>query len=288
MSTNNRTQLDALMAQIHEMWDHLYTLFDIIDDTDSWDRTHGPDWTFADVPYHLAYCNDDVVAGGFRLGGAVPMEEVKLLATPKQRDAWNACKLAERPFYQTPRQSVSHWQASCEAIYRQTSRMADADLGRLFWLPLLKGWVTARDGLKFCRDHDWSVFTQLRIHMRRTEPVPSPAVTRGYVGTWMNSLPTFLDQTVADGHRLTAVMAFTDPGVGAWTIRVADGAATASEGEAASTDLVIAQSVESFEKSIRRMHDPAGAVLSGRIQISNFESLAMFEQLFPQFSHYLP
>jgi len=148
--------------------------------------------------------------------------------------------------------------------------------------------LTKRDGLEFCRDHDWSVFTQLRIHMRRTEPVPSPAVTRGYVGTWMSSLPMFLNQAVANGHRFTVVMAFTDPGVGAWTIRVADGAATASEGEVTGTDLVITQSAESFEKPIRRMHDPAGAVLSGKIQISNFESLAMFEQLFPQFTNYLP
>lgn len=62
MST--RIQLDALMVQIQEMWGHLDTLFDSINDTDSWDRKHGPDWTFADVPYHLAYCNDEVVAHG--------------------------------------------------------------------------------------------------------------------------------------------------------------------------------------------------------------------------------
>jgi hypothetical protein len=76
-------------------------------------------------------------------------------------------------------------------------------------------------------------------------------------------------------------LAFTDPGVGAWTIQVADTAVTASEGEAASTDLVITQSAETFEKSIRRMNDPAGAILSGKIRVSNFESLATFGQLFP-------
>jgi hypothetical protein len=288
MSTNNRRQINSLMAQIQEMWGHLYTLFEELTETDGWDQKHGPGWTFADVPYHLAYCNDDVVYRGLRLGWAALVEEMELLVTPSQLDGWNACMLAARPFYQTPEQSVSRWQLSCEAIYRQTCRMTDADLERLFWMPIFQGWVTTRDALEFCRDHDWSVFTQLRIHMRRTQPVPSPAVTRGYLGTWMNFLSTSLNRAVVDGHRFTAVMAFTDPGVGAWTIRVADGAATISEGEGACADLVIVQSAETFEKSIHHLNDPAGAILSGKIQVSNFESLAKFEQLFPQFVHYLP
>jgi hypothetical protein len=278
---SSRTQLDALMTQIQEMWGHLDTLFDSIDDADSWDRKHGPDWTFADVPYHLAYCNHDVVARGLRLGPTVPVEEMELMATPEQRDAWNACKLAERPFYQTPAQSVSRWQASCEAVYRRTSHMTDANLERPFWLPLVQGWVTTRDGLEFCRNHDWSVFTQLRIHMRRVEPMPSPAVTRGYLNSMVNSFPLFLNKTAVDGQQFTAVLSFTDPGVGSWTIRVADGVATASEGEAANTDLVMTQSAEAFEKYIRCMQTPAQAILSGEIQVSNGGSLAEFRQLFP-------
>jgi hypothetical protein len=289
MSTNSRTQLDALVAQIQEMWGHLDTLFEELSDTDGWDQKHGPHWTLADVPYHLTYFNCDLVARGLELGLDLAAEEQELLATPEDIDAWNARKFADRPVYQTPEQSISRWQASCEAIYRLTARMNDADLEeRPFWMPFLHGWVTARRGLEFCRDHDWSVFTQLRIHMRHTKPVPSPAVTRGYLGTWMDSLSTYLNQAAANGREFTAVMTFTDPGVGAWTIRVADMAVTASEGEPVSADLVITQSAEIFEKSIRFMNDPAGAILSGKIQVSNFESLATFEQLFPQFIHYLP
>jgi hypothetical protein len=41
-------------------------------------------------------------------------------------------------------------------------------------------------------------------------------------------------------------MAFTDPVVGAWTIRVAEGNASVSAGEAAEADLVMAQSAETF------------------------------------------
>jgi hypothetical protein len=210
----------------------------------------------------------------------VMVEEMDLLVTSKQIDAWNDRRLAERPFYQTPEQSVSRWQASCEAIYRQTCRMTDADLERIFWLPLFRGCVTTRDALEFCRDHDWSVLTQLRIHMGRTEPVPSPAVTHGYLGTWMNSFSTSLNQALANGHRFTTIMAFTDPGVGAWTIRVADGVVTVSEGETVSPDLVITQSAETFEKTVHGMQTPAEAILSGELHCSDFKNMIIFGQLF--------
>jgi hypothetical protein len=159
--------------------------------------------------------------------------------------------------------------------------MDDADLERPFWIPAFMGWVTARYGLALCYIHDWSHFTQLRIHMRWAEPRPSPAITRGYLGAMLNLMPKFLNQDVAAGQEFTAVMAFTDPGVGAWTIRVADGNASVSEGETADTDLVMTQNAETFEKSLRRMHNPAEAIQSGEIQVSNFESLATFGQLFP-------
>lgn len=279
MST--RTQLDALMGHIQEMWGHIYTLFEDLNDSDNWDQKHGPDWNLADVPYHLTYCNCDIIARGIQLGPDYPEEEQELLATPEDINAWNARKMNARPFYQTPAQSVSRWQASCEAIYALTLGMNDADLECPFWMPFIQGWVTARDGLEFCRNHDWSQFTQLRIHMRHAEPVPSSAITRGYLGRWVNFIPTLLNQAAANGRVFTTVLAFTDPGVGAWTIRLADGAATVSEGEAAQADLVITQSAEGFEKSMCRMQNPVEAILSGELQFSNFENLISFGQLFP-------
>jgi putative sterol carrier protein len=76
-------------------------------------------------------------------------------------------------------------------------------------------------------------------------------------------------------------MAFTDPGVGAWTVRVADGAATVSEGETTEADLVITQSTDSFEKTRQGIQDPAEAMQSGQVQVSDFDNLAIFGQLFP-------
>jgi hypothetical protein len=272
---------DALMAQIEEMWGHLGTLFEELNATNGWDRKHGPDWTLADVPYHLAYCNRDVVVRGIELGPDNPEGEQELLASPEALNAWNAREFARRPAGQTPAQSVAQWRASCEEIREVTAGMDDADLERRCWMPIMMGWAMASDLLGFCRGHDWSKFTQLRIHMGRAEPVPSPAITRAYLGGMLSMFPMFLNQEAAAGQKFTAVMAFTDPGVGAWTIGVAGGAAAVSEGQAESADLVMTQSAETFEKSLRRIHNPAEAIQAGQIRVSNFESLATFGQLFP-------
>ena len=69
MSNRTRTELEALMAQVEEMWGHLRFLFDELSVTGGWDQQHGRDWTFADVPYHLAYCNQDIVGRGLEKGG---------------------------------------------------------------------------------------------------------------------------------------------------------------------------------------------------------------------------
>lgn len=281
MSTQKRAQLEALMNQIEEMWGHLGILFDTLKTNNGWDQKHGPDWTLADVPYHIAYCNRDVVARGLQLGPDYPEVEQELLASPDALNAWNARKFAERPPDQTVEQSLAQWRDSCEEIRRLTAAMNDTDLARACWQPIFMGWGTARDLLAFCLNHDWSEFTQLRIHLGRTEPVPSPAITRGYLETMLNFFPMMLNQDAAAGQEFTAVMAFTDPDVGAWTVHVADGAVTISQGEAADADLTMTQSAETFEKSIRRIHNPVDAIQSGQIQVSNFESLATFGQLFP-------
>jgi hypothetical protein len=84
-----RTKLDALMAQVEEMWGHQATLFKIISESKRWDTKHGQDWTFADVPYHLAYCNHDLVLRPMILGHDFPVEEPASFSTPAEVGEWN-------------------------------------------------------------------------------------------------------------------------------------------------------------------------------------------------------
>jgi len=269
------------MSHIEETWSHLNTLFDDLATQDGWDQKHGPDWIFADVPYHLAYCNQEILIRSLKAGSDLPKDEQELLASVEAVNDWNARKFAERPAGQIPAQSVAQWRDTCDEIRQLTGEMTDADLERPFWMLLFFGWSTVCDGLEFTRAHDWSEFMQLRIHMGREEPVASAGVTRAYLHHMLGSLPLFLNREAAAGRNFTAVIAFTDPGVGAFTIQVADGAAGLSFGESPDADLVMTQSATTYLKTLTKMHDPGEAMQSGLIQVNNFESLATFGELFP-------
>jgi hypothetical protein len=233
------------------------------------------------VPYHLAYCNQDVIVRGIKLGADYLEDEQELLATPQDLAVWNARKFAERPDDQTVTQSLAQWRESCEEIRRLTAAMSDPDLDNPFWMPIMRGWATTRAGLEFTRGHDWSEFMQLRIHMGRQEPVPSPGITKSYLQGMLGFFPMILNREAAVEQQFTTVMAFTDSGVGAFTIDVTDGGATLKEGEAPEADLVMTQSAETFEKTFRGILDPGEAIQSGMVQVSDFESLGTFGQLFP-------
>jgi hypothetical protein len=281
MTDQTRIQLDTLMTHIDELWKHLNILFDDLTASDGWGGQHGPDWTFADLPYHLAYCNQDIVIRGIEAGEDLPVEDQELLANVEDLNAWNDRKFAEKPVDQTVAQSVADWRATCERIRGLAAQMSDDDLDKPFWMPLMIGWTTVGEGLEFCRSHDWSEFIQLRTHMGREEPVPSPSITKAYLKRMLSFFPMFLNREAADGKQFTAVMSFTDPGVGAFNFKVADGTAAFNEGEAPGANLVMTQRSDTFEKTLRGILSPAEAMQAGLVQVNDFESLAIFGQLFP-------
>jgi hypothetical protein len=270
------------MTQVEEMWDHQDTLFRIIDVDNDWDHPHGSDWTFADVTYHLAYCNRDLVARGMELGPELPAEEQITYSGIAGINEFNEQKFGERPEGQSPAESLAEVRASWDYIRRVTWAMTDADLERPFWMPLSGQWIDARGALMWCLTHDWTEFMQLRLHMGRSEPVPSPEITNQYLGFMLGVVfPFLLNKEAAAGRTFTAVMAFTDPGVSDFTIRVADGAAAVTPGSAEDADLVITQSVETFESTFRGIKDPAEAMQDGSTQVSDMAGLAVFGELFP-------
>jgi len=281
MSTNNRTQIDTMMAHIEENWSNLESFFSILDATDGWGQKHGADWIFANLPYHLAYCNRDLIGRRLELGADLPEAEQDLIGSMPELGAWNDRKFAERPSDQTLAQDLAQWRESCDYLRRLAAGMTDADLEGPFWMSLFAGWTQAVAGLDFIRAHDWSELTQLRVHMGRTEPIPSSAVTHSFLANILSMMPMMANTTAAGDRTFTTVMTFTDPGVGLWTIRVDQGAVTVSKGAAADADLTITQSAETFEKSRQGMHNPMEAIQSGVIQVSDFDQLAIFGQIFP-------
>jgi len=281
MSQKSRTQVETLMTHIEENWNLLNNLFDAIETEQGWDRKHGQDWTFADVPYHLSYCNEEILIRGVKAGADLPENEQELLASAEAINDWNARKFAERPAGQTPAQSVAQWRGTCEEIRRMADGMTDADLDSPFFMPLFVGWNAAREGFSFTRAHDYTEFMQLRIHMGREEPVPGAGLTREFLGRMLGAYPMFLNPEAAAGVKFNAVMAFTDPGVGAFTLHVEDGMAALLPEAAQDPDLVLTQGVVTYIKTLSGILDPAEAMQTGLVRVSDFENLVLLGKLFP-------
>src|SRR4051812_29775296 len=106
-----RAQLEGILGQLDELWGHLDTLFDTIEAKGEWERGHGPDWTFADVAYHLAYFDAELIVRGLGLGPDYPEDQQERYATTDEINAWNARQFAKRPFGQPPQASVAQTRA---------------------------------------------------------------------------------------------------------------------------------------------------------------------------------
>jgi DinB family protein len=278
MESNKRARVEARMAQLEEMWAHLDELCAGFG-PDDWARRHGPDWTFADVPYHMYYFDQEFIAEAIEKGPNVPDDQRVAMRTMGDVSAWNASWFARRPSDQTPEQSLAQMRASREAIRRAVARLSDADLGRPVWFSLVstRGWRTVEFALWVCLIHTWMEFMELRLHAQRDMPVPSPEITHIAVDGYTRLLRIFLNQEQAAKTALTAVREITGPGGGAWTIRVADGACTITEGRPAEADLVVSQSPEAYVKAPL----PIVVMKNREGQVSNWELLAIFSQLFP-------
>ena len=98
----------------------------------------------------------------------------------------------------------------------------------------------------------------------------------------MGFFPVLLNRAQADHTRFTLAMIFSGPGGGIWTVRVANGACTVSEGQAVQADLILTQSPETFMKTRLELHDLMVAMQTGAIAVQGIEHMGTFASLFPQ------
>src|SRR5579859_2698210 len=97
---------------------------------------------------------------------------------------------------------------------------------------------------------------------------------------YMGFMPMFVNREAEAKMTLTAVLEFTGPGGGAWTIQVANGQTTATEARAAKADLTVTQSPDTFIKTRDKMHNPMLAMLTGKMKVRGFRKMGTFGKLF--------
>jgi hypothetical protein len=280
MATTN-TSLGMLMADLEDLWQKIDTILDSLEPAD-WSRKHGKDWIFADVPYHLAYFDREVIAHVIARGADVPVHERQVMRSMVELNDWNARKFTERPATQTVQQSLTQMRASRDAIRQATAALTDADLDRRAWSSLPGGgWQTIRSALEGCTAHTWNHLMELRLRLKRTSPAPTPSQTHRALGFYMNIFLAMCNRTQAANTRFTSVMEFTGPGGGAWSLHVADGTCCAVEERAQQPDLVLTQSYETFQATMIGAQNPMLALLTGKMKVRGLRNMGTFGKLFP-------
>jgi hypothetical protein len=219
----------------------------------------------------------------------VPAAEQWAARSKNELNAWNERMFARRSPDQTVTQSLAQMQASRDTLRRVVGRMHGTELDWPVWFPLrVGGWVPAHAVLASCRLHTWRHIMELRLRhpmsTHYTLPVPRAATMHAALSDLMSFFPLRLNRVQAEQTRFTMSMVFSGSGGGSWTVRVADGACTVSEGQAAHADMVLSQSPESFMKTCLELHDPMVAMRSGEITVQGMDHLRIFAALFPHCS----
>jgi hypothetical protein len=282
--TNTRPEItarrDLLMSDLEDLWDKLDALLDRLTEKD-WGRRHRGHWTFADLPFHLAYFDRDIVIQSLLYGPDVPASEQTKLSGNAATAAWNYARSAKRPATQTVEDSLTQMHAGRELIRRLVAGRDDEDMERTVWLPLL-GWATAYDAIETCLGHTWRHFLELRIRMNRDTPTPTSRQTHRALGNLMATLPSRMERAQAARLRrpFTVVLAFTGPGGGSWTMRVQNRGATVTEGSTARANLTITQTPEAYAEPLDGIGRLWIAVLRGKKKVKGLGAMVTFARLF--------
>jgi hypothetical protein len=273
-----RTEIAALTADLEGLWRCFDTIFDDLGPKD-WTHKHGKHWTFADLPYHLSYF-DRECARLVAQGADAPASARWLMPSEAQVNVWNARMFAQRPAGQTVAASLAQMRASRHLVRQTLGNYADADLDKPVWSPFF-GWSTRRDSIYGITGHAFNHFMEAKIRVKRSEPAPPPGLVHRSLGFYLGLMERFLDRERAAGLRFTAVMEFTGPGGGAWTIGVENGMCRVTEGRPERADLVMTQSPETFVATFARIRNPMLSMLTGKIKVKGFRALSTFGKLFP-------
>lgn len=279
MALDPLTSITSIRTELEAGW----RLFDGIYDTltpEQWARKFGKTWTFAEQPYHLAYF-DRMIAKAVAEGESSPPDHLHARSMGDM-NAWNQREFANRKPSHNVQDSLRDMRASRDALRKLTATMTDADLDRKAWMPLIFGWVSARDVLQAAIVHNVAEYWKLWIRTGQKAPAPSPAAVHLRLDFMMRFLPATLNRDLAARTPFTVTWNFDGPGGGMWTFRVRDGKCTVTEGPADKSDVMITMKPETFHKLVAKMTPPPLLMLTGQMKVKGFMKMGTFGKLFPE------
>ncbi len=273
---------DASADELRAALDDLYACSDAVLaglDEASWRRPHGEDWTMAEVPYHLAYFERELVITGIERGSELPPEAHFLLSTMGEIDAWNARMFAQRPHGQTGPRALEELRGVRARLRTLIASWTDADLDAPVWTPLAGiGWRDRRYALAMAIMHNWSEHMQLLVRLGREGPLPKPETTHLALDGFMRHLPMGMTRSVPAPFSVR--FDFEGPGGGAWLLSAHDWACDVTAGARVPADVVLTMSPLTWTRMWNQMESPSLLVLRGRIRVQGLTKLRRFARTF--------
>ena len=300
MSENGKMRVSGMRASLEELWSALDSLFQEMSLAD-WQRPHGADWIFADLPYHLSYIDRLCVARPIELGEELPVAEQVRLCTINELNAWNRANFAARPEGQEVERSLEQMRNSRDYVWQVTAKLTDADLAKPAWFPLLymRGFRSAQVALGFCIGHTWQHLEEARVRHGHAGTMVGPELTHAMLNGTIPGIPLYLiilttalffDAGRAKELGFSFALNITDPGGGIWAFHASDEGWRVEEVASTDTDLVLSQDLDTYIKMRYFISDLATLIEAGEIEVNDDQALSVYSQLFvmPDFDFAFP
>lgn len=276
----NRRRLAALMRKIEECWGFWDSLFSNLNDQ-SWAEPHGNDWVFSDVPFHLAYCERELIAFPIQQGPDMPDEKRVQAKTNRDVNRWNDSFFENRPEDQTGEQTLSELKTSRDLVRQAVGNFTDEDLNRQVWFPLteMRGWHSLNFILQWSILHKISEFIVMRSYLKLEDPKPTPEINHTASVVMMYRMPYEIHYETVSQDLFTFHVELTDPGALSWTIRILNGKAALVDVGEYGQDFSLKTSLTSFFEMAEGISSFYDALSAGKISIEKEDHIEVYKNL---------
>jgi hypothetical protein len=125
---------------------------------------------------------------------------------------WNRRELAKRGPNHTVQDSLAEMRRQRDVIRTTLASMSEQELDSKAWMPLIFGWVTARDLLQAIIVHNVAEYWKLWLRTGKHAPAPSPAAIHFRLNFMMAFMAKTVNKELAARKPFTVVWNFDGAG----------------------------------------------------------------------------
>jgi DinB family protein/SCP-2 sterol transfer family protein len=261
------------LADLETIWSALDSFYQNFAPQD-WARRHGKDWTFADMPFHLAYFNQMVVNNIGNDSG----QRAKF--TLQELNAWNDAHFAERPASQAGARGLEYLHET-QATLKQAATQHLPETPVFMPLIIVGGWRTLKFALEYLLAHTWLHFTESHLRYNQSLPNLPASLVHNVLDFNMEMAGGALQPSDLAGVNLATVLHLTGPGGGSWTFTMRDGKYQVEKTASTLANAEITTDIATYMKtSTYNMQSPIMALLTGKTRIKGMVSSQQFQKIF--------